>query len=163
MFRDDLKDAGIAYRDDTGRVADFHSLRVTFCTLLAAAGVPVKTLQTLARHSSPVLTLNTYTRTAHGSLADAVQRLPDFGHPSREAARATGTDCVQVPTGGRTGVQTGGNAAQTGSIGCSDVLHSGREKTPKTRRKTAILSELTCTVANGGVMTPTGVEPVLPA
>ena len=33
-FRRDLKKAGIAYKDQQGRVADFHSLRKTFGTNL---------------------------------------------------------------------------------------------------------------------------------
>src|SRR5262249_47251200 len=35
VFRADLEAAGIAYRDDAGLVADFHSLRHTFITNLA--------------------------------------------------------------------------------------------------------------------------------
>ena len=52
MFRADVEAAGILYRDDAGRVADFHSLRHTFITNLANAGVHPKTAQTLARHLS---------------------------------------------------------------------------------------------------------------
>jgi integrase len=39
MLRVDLDAAGIAYRDDAGRVADFHSLRHTFITNLTQGGV----------------------------------------------------------------------------------------------------------------------------
>ena len=92
MLRHDLKRAGIAYADDAGRVCDFHALRVTCLTWLAAAGVPIKTLQTFARHSTPVLTLNVYSRTLHGSLADAATRLPDLTpRPAQEAAKRNGT------------------------------------------------------------------------
>jgi site-specific recombinase XerD len=110
--------AFLAERDDAGRVVDFHSLRVTFCTLLAAAGVSVKTLQSLARHSTPVLTLNTYTRTVHGSGADAVNRLPDLSGPGRQALGATGTESITPDAcapGRRTGGTTGGNTARDGS------------------------------------------------
>lgn len=123
MLRDDLCDAGIPYRDGADRVADFHSLRVAFCTLLAAAGVPIKTLQTLARHSDPRLTLNTYTRTVHGSLASAIQGLPDFEQPSRQTARATGTDCVSVSTGTR-------NGGKEYSRRCNGVPKRSRTKRP---------------------------------
>jgi len=110
MLRADLADAKIPYRDSAGRVCDFHALRGTFCTLLAAGGVDIKTLQALARHSTPVLTLNTYTHTVRGSEANAVQRLPDFDHPLPRSQRATGTDdhpIMTVNSGQKTGVKTG--------------------------------------------------------
>jgi hypothetical protein len=49
-FRRELLAAGIAREDDLGRVLDFHSLRVTFVSSLAAAGVHPKIAQALARH-----------------------------------------------------------------------------------------------------------------
>ena len=80
------------------------------------AGVPVKTLQTLARRSMPELTLNVCTQTLHGSLGDAVNRLPDFNRQDRDAAWATGTDdAVSEITGVSTGGRTGGSGAQSGS------------------------------------------------
>ncbi len=101
--------------DGAGRELDFHALRGTCLSWLAAAGVPVKTLQTFARHSTPVLTMNVYARTLHGGLADAAARLPNLSDPpAREAAKKTGTyDAVACPaavaeTGGHTGGQTGG-------------------------------------------------------
>lgn len=39
----------LSYRDDSGRVADFHALRHTFISNLAAGGVHPKTAQALAR------------------------------------------------------------------------------------------------------------------
>lgn len=77
MFRKDLDAAGLARTDDAGRVLDFHALRTTCLSWLAAAGVPLRTLQTFARHSSPLLTMNVYARTLQGGLADAAARLPD--------------------------------------------------------------------------------------
>ena len=41
----------LAYRDHAGLVADFHSLRHTFISNLARAGVHPKLAQSLARHS----------------------------------------------------------------------------------------------------------------
>jgi len=60
-LRADLKSAGIPYRDEEGRVADFHSLRVSFISGLAAAGVHPREAQALARHSDIKLTMQTYT------------------------------------------------------------------------------------------------------
>lgn len=61
FFQRDLKRAGIPYRDESGRVADFHSLRHTFITSLAKAGVHPSKAQRLARHSTINLTMNVYT------------------------------------------------------------------------------------------------------
>lgn len=38
MLRADLTDAGIEYRDGSGRVVDFHALRHTFITNLTRGG-----------------------------------------------------------------------------------------------------------------------------
>ena len=91
MLRHDLKAARIPYETASG-VVDFHSLRSTCLSWLAAAGVPLKTLQTFARHSTPVLTMNVYTHNLHGSLAGAAGLLPDLPESGHEALRATGTD-----------------------------------------------------------------------
>lgn len=88
MLRDDLKAAGIEYRDDSNRVADFHSLRHTFITNLARAGVHPSIAQQLARHSSITLTMNHYTHTKLADHAKAVNTLPDFAARPPKAKRA---------------------------------------------------------------------------
>jgi len=92
MLRGDLKSAGIAYRDDAGRVADFHSLRVTFASLLLRAGVDVRTARDLMRHSTIAMTADVYAVTMRGSMNEAVGRLPDFTVQRNEELRATGSD-----------------------------------------------------------------------
>jgi len=92
MFRQDVTAAGLAYRDDEGRFADFHSLRHTFITNLANGGVHPKKAQALARHCTIGLTMDRYTHTVHGELAGALEALPDLSGPTPERARATGTD-----------------------------------------------------------------------
>ncbi len=57
MMRHDLQAAGIAYRDDNDRVADFHCLRGSYISLIVSGDASVKTAQTLARHSTPSLTI----------------------------------------------------------------------------------------------------------
>lgn len=66
MLRLDLERCGIAYATADG-VVDLHGLRHSYITALARSGVAVKTLQTLARHADPRLTINVY---AHASLFD---------------------------------------------------------------------------------------------
>jgi len=92
LLRGDLKVAGIAYRDDAGRVADFHSLRVTFATMLLRPGVDVRTAKELMRHATINMTADVYACTLRGSLNEAVKKLPDWSAPPREAIQATGTE-----------------------------------------------------------------------
>ena len=75
-FKRDLKHAQISERDPRGRVADVHSLRMTFASHLQAAGVPLKTAQTLMRHSEPRLTSNVYGDVALLDVGAALDALP---------------------------------------------------------------------------------------
>ncbi|MHC4680835.1 MAG: tyrosine-type recombinase/integrase, partial [Planctomycetota bacterium] len=92
MIKADLADAGIPYVDDAGRFADFHSLRHTTGSLLAASGVHPKVAQSIMRHSDINLTMSRYTHTLAGQEAKAVAGLPDLSLPSSEKQIATGTD-----------------------------------------------------------------------
>ena len=98
LIRADLQAAGIAYVDESGRYADFHSLRHTTGSLLAASGVHPKTAQSIMRHSTIDLTMSRYTHVFSGQEAQAVASLPDFSAPSSQAQRAvaTGTDGKDV-------------------------------------------------------------------
>lgn len=60
ILKRDLKRAGIAYRDEKGRVADFHALRKSAGTMLGVAGVPTRVRQLFMRHGDVRLTLQTY-------------------------------------------------------------------------------------------------------
>jgi integrase len=94
MLRADLADAGIPYVDDSGRYADFHSLRHTTGSLLAASGTHPKVAQSIMRHSDINLTLGRYSHVYKGQESEAVAALPDLSQPSIEKQRAakTGTD-----------------------------------------------------------------------
>jgi integrase len=96
MVRLDLAAAGVPYLDAEGRVFDFHSLRHQFISNLASAGVHPKVAQTLARHSSIVLTMDRYTHLALSDQTAALDKLPPLpgAGPDREAITfaATGTD-----------------------------------------------------------------------
>ena len=77
-FKADCEQAGIAMRDPDGRSIDVHSLRRTFGTMLARAGVPLTTTQRLMRHSTPVLTAKLYIDVEPIDMAQAVDRLPEI-------------------------------------------------------------------------------------
>ncbi len=68
----------LTYRDESGRVADFHSLRHTYVTSLIRGGASVKEVQELARHSDPRLTLNVYTHLGLQDKAAALRKLPSL-------------------------------------------------------------------------------------
>ena len=72
----DLKQAGIAYRDDLGRFADFHALRYTFCTFMAVNDVPVRFAMKQMRHSDMKLTLKIYTDEGQLPIAEEMNSLP---------------------------------------------------------------------------------------
>ena len=86
------------YRDASGRIADFHSLRHTFITNLVRGKVHPKNAQALARHSTINLTMNAYTHTVLGDLASDVDRLPALPAPT-----VSGTDAVALPDTGTDG------------------------------------------------------------
>lgn len=81
MIRADLEAAGIARVDGSGRVVDFHALRHSFITALARSSAPVKVVQTLARHSTPGLTLGVYSHVGIHDQAGALDALPDLDAP----------------------------------------------------------------------------------
>lgn len=78
MLAVDLKAAGICRVDDDGRVVDFHALRHTFGSLLAAGGVHPKVAQDLMRHSTITLTMGIYTHTSLENRMGALAKLPEI-------------------------------------------------------------------------------------
>jgi len=88
----------LAYCDDSGRFADFHSNRHTFITSLERVHISPRTAQSLARHSDIRLTMGIYTHIELHDQRAAIESLP--APPTRtndtqrhvEALRATGTD-----------------------------------------------------------------------
>jgi integrase len=75
-FNADLKAAAIAPEDEQGRVADFHSLRNTFATILTLNGKPQREIMELMRHSDMRLTAKVYTDAGQLPLAQTVASLP---------------------------------------------------------------------------------------
>ena len=78
MLRNDLATVEIPYAIEVNGVphyADFHSLRHFFTTSIVMAGASVKQAQLLARHSSPTLTIGTYSHATPAELAEVAGRL----------------------------------------------------------------------------------------
>jgi integrase len=123
MLRADLAVAGIPYRDASGLVFDFHSLRCQCVTLADAAGVSPRVVQRMMRHSTLELT-GRYTRPRMNDLAGATAALPVLRPAAPEPMAATGLEVQPIgdrlahhlPTGGdgsgRIGADTGGKATR---------------------------------------------------
>ncbi len=77
--------------DDDGRVADFHGLRHTFVSNLAAGGVHPKVAQQLARHSTITLTMDRYSHLGLIDMIAGLSALPTIATPDTNQCRATGT------------------------------------------------------------------------
>jgi len=102
MLRKDLKAAGIEIEPDRG-VVNFHGLRHSFGTMLAAAGVHPKTAQQLMRHSDINLTMSRYTHVLRGQERSAIESLPDLDKlPQSQKQVKTGTDNSTVDAIGKT-------------------------------------------------------------
>jgi len=112
-FRRDLKEAGVAYRDAQGRVADFHSLRKTFGTNLAKNGVPSRVAMALMRHSDRRLTDKIYTDENLLGTWSAFDKLPSY---NRQASQGASQILV---VGGQ-------SESQAGTMGCE----AGVKKSP---------------------------------
>ncbi len=132
----------LVYRDDTGRVADFHALWHTFITNLARGGVHPKLTQALARHSTITLTMDRYSHTVIGDQADALKVLPNLApkRSDRERLRATGTDhaIAEAPTDPRLYPrQLERETVRTGATRCqdSDIITQDRNDQKPLRNK----------------------------
>jgi integrase len=78
-LKKDLAFAGIPYRDDRGRVFDFHSLRKSLGTALRLAKVDPAVSQKYMRHGDIRLTLETYNDDQlHDLQAEVTAKLPVF-------------------------------------------------------------------------------------
>lgn len=93
-FQIDLKAAGIAYKDESERFADIHSLRACFVSRLIRSGASPKVVQSLARHSDARLTVGIYSKLRPDEERRALDgmSLVGPGSSSPEVLRATGSD-----------------------------------------------------------------------
>ena len=113
MFRGDLKTARLSWLkeakgdvgeskrrsessflcpvDADGCVCDFHGLRHTFISNLAAGGVHPKVAQQLARHSTIGLTMDRYTHLRLSDMTAGLAALPLIVGSESVSCRATGT------------------------------------------------------------------------
>jgi len=133
----------LAYRDRQGHVADFHSLRVLFISRVVASGASMKEAQTLARHSTPVLTMNVYSRASLLDVAGAVEGIGEMltrqlSRPEPQEMRATGTDGRQESTSADVPSDVPSRSARGGSEWHSGatlrVVGSAEQRAPETQK-----------------------------
>jgi integrase len=99
-FNADLARAGIPKVDDRGYRADIHSLRKTFGTWLAKAGVHPKVTQELMRHSDIKITMDLYTDPALLDLSGAVGALPMMHQIMHQPGVLCGPECPPMSATG---------------------------------------------------------------
>jgi len=75
-LKNDLKAAGIDYKDALDRQADFHALRQTLGTNLGKSGVSAWIGKDILRHSDVRLTTQTYTDATQMPTREAINKLP---------------------------------------------------------------------------------------
>ena len=173
-----VKSRFLEYRDASGRIADFHSLRHTLITNLARGKVHPQNAQALARHSTINRTMNAYTHTVLGDLADDVGRLPALPAPKASDSQAvaladTGTDGLLRPdddprrrTRRRTvsdfGCQNSANDGGTWRNGAGSDGGTARAENADKQGEMATFGEprLAVATAGGGSRTLTGREPL---
>lgn len=95
-LRADLALAGIPDQDEAGRYVDFHSLRVSLSTMLAANKVSPRAAQALMRHTDPRLTASVYTDEKLLPLSAELQSVP--GIPGRAKDAGQGAQQPELQT-----------------------------------------------------------------
>jgi len=131
ILKEDLGEAGIEYQDNSGRFVDFHALRHTAGSLLAASGVHPKVAQSIMRHSDINLTMSRYSHVFSGQESEAVAKLPDFSMVGQQQAKATGTDGETVHATKNTYRKTYSNLTEKAYSGCQQSANTGTIQSSK--------------------------------
>jgi integrase len=76
----DLIAAGIAKKDERGRIVDFHSFRHSFAQRLKEAGIPFAVAMRMMRHSDPKLLASVYGDQDAYALSEQVAKLPGLSN-----------------------------------------------------------------------------------
>ena len=99
IFKRLLKAAKIKLVDARGAKVDIHSMRHTFCSMLARAGVPLIEAQHLMGHSDPKLTADLYTHLGVTDLRGAIEKLPQLETSGQERSGTDPVTCNKLASG----------------------------------------------------------------
>ena len=98
----DLKRAGIP-KWAAGWKIDFHALRVAYVSFVLESGASVKEAQSMARHSTPDLTVNVYARARNERLKDVAETVGGLvgsrqvhAHSMHAVAAGAESDCISL-------------------------------------------------------------------
>jgi integrase len=138
----DAERNGIAYRDESGRYADFHALRYTWATFLQQNDIPQRFAMKLMRHSDIKLTAKVYTDETRLPIYDSIKGLPRLLDNSQSRARIR--------------AQILGADGQNGS---QSVANGEGTKIDKTTANKGVCHGLAHSVAVGQMERATGFEP----
>jgi hypothetical protein len=122
----------LAAANHEGEVIDFHALRHTCGAWLAMAGAHPKVVQTVMRHSTITLTMDTYGHLFPGQDPEAVARMPNI--VSADPRRAGRLRTTEEP---RRAERSAAHAQQSGRVGVPEYARGCDEKhrPPKKWRK----------------------------
>ena len=139
---------------------DFHALRHTCGAWLAMQGAHPKLIQTVMRHSSITLTMDTYGHLFPGQEADAVARMREMPVAPPEALRATGTDNAAADIKETAQRQAQRETRRTGVTRCGERTQPAVQKESPELLQIVDLGErrrcdaLPCESSGGGTRTP---------
>jgi hypothetical protein len=151
----------LAVSNHDGETLDFHSLRHTCGSWLALQGIQPNVIKTVMRHSTIVLTMDTYGHLLPDQHADAIGGMVNM-LTDKMALAATGTvgnppeaPAVQTAVGMR-------KDAPDGASGCDGVRDEGKTITQGEERKPLRIADICETVRDdatgrGGIRTHTPV------
>jgi site-specific recombinase XerD len=156
----------LTYRDDAGRVFDFHSFRHQFITGLVRSGANLKVVKELARHSKLELVDRYAHVRSHDKLAalDALPPLAGDAPDSPQEVRATGTDGAwRMPIAGQLSAKVRGSerrSVQLPAVWCSSGGPSADDvSSPEVLRLEVVRSDLQRDAAGCNEEAPPGFEP----
>jgi len=95
-LRVDAEKNGIAYRDESGRYADFHALRYTFATFMQRHGVSPRFAMKQMRHSELQETVKGYTDETQLPIYDSIKNLPRLRKCTHRYAQISGAEGQNV-------------------------------------------------------------------
>jgi hypothetical protein len=143
-----------------GQLLDFHSLRHTCGAWLSLAGSHPKTVQTVMRHSSISVTMDTYGHLLPGQHAEAVDKLGFMLTDSTAASiplQMTGTDDQRESDRGaqRLAQQSGSRSVRSGAKLRDERVHNdAQRKSPKAVVIVDLSDAIFCLNSGGGTRTP---------
>jgi hypothetical protein len=156
----------LTYRDDAGRVFDFHSFRHEYISELVRSGANLKVLEDLARHSKLELVDRYAHVRSHNKLAalDALPPLAGDVPDGPQEVRATGTDGQwRTPIAGQLSAKVRGSgrrSVHSPAVQCSSGDRSADYlSSPEVLRLKVVRSDLQRDAVGCSEEAPPGFEP----